>query len=155
MRKPTVEAVAQTIATMTNMAEKKSGDIDVLEAQLRRLGLDLSGPSDTGSREGSPFRTPGRKVIARIPMTPGSRGSRDDGNRSVYHTPDSAKAGPNFRSSMNGSARKSLLRMGGELTLAEDTERWKTKAQRRKEIVENLKRAVRERKIKVRGVDDL
>lgn len=34
---PTVEAVMRTITKLTNMAEKKSGDIDVLEGQLRKL----------------------------------------------------------------------------------------------------------------------
>ncbi|KAI9792994.1 MAG: hypothetical protein M1833_000981 [Piccolia ochrophora] len=34
---PTVEAVMSTIMKMTSMAEKKSGDVDVLENQMRRL----------------------------------------------------------------------------------------------------------------------
>jgi nucleoporin NUP159 len=46
---PTVEAVERTIRKMTEMAEKKSGDIDVLEVQMRRLGMNTSG-------QGSPTR---------------------------------------------------------------------------------------------------
>lgn len=34
---PTVEAVTNTILKMTSMIEQKSGDVDVLEAQIRRL----------------------------------------------------------------------------------------------------------------------
>ena len=49
---PTVDAVMRTIARMTAMAEKRSGDIDVLEAQIRKLNLGGR------SREGSPFATP-------------------------------------------------------------------------------------------------
>ncbi|TID13908.1 hypothetical protein E2P81_ATG06972 [Venturia nashicola] len=48
---PTVEAVERTIRKMTEMAEKKSGDIDVLESQMRRLGLNTAG-------QASPARTP-------------------------------------------------------------------------------------------------
>jgi nucleoporin NUP159 len=36
---PTVEAVENTIRKMTTMIEKRSGDIDVLEMQMRKLGL--------------------------------------------------------------------------------------------------------------------
>ncbi|KAE9984833.1 hypothetical protein EG328_008235 [Venturia inaequalis] len=48
---PTVEAVERTIRKMTEMAEKKSGDIDVLESQMRRLGMNTWG-------QASPARTP-------------------------------------------------------------------------------------------------
>jgi nucleoporin NUP159 len=52
---PTIEAVMRTITKMTSMVEKRSGDIDVLENQMRRMrfsspGLDAS----TRSREGTP-----------------------------------------------------------------------------------------------------
>jgi len=46
---PTVDAVMRTISKMTTMVEKRSGDIDVLETQMRKLGLT------GGSRDGSPF----------------------------------------------------------------------------------------------------
>ena len=47
---PTVEAVESTIRRMTAMAERKSGDIDVLESQMRRLGISLGGrPGSAGS----------------------------------------------------------------------------------------------------------
>jgi nucleoporin NUP159 len=50
-RVPTVEAVENTIKKMTAMAEEKSGDIDVLEQQMRRLGMTA-----TDSRPGSSSR---------------------------------------------------------------------------------------------------
>ncbi|KAH8884532.1 hypothetical protein GQ53DRAFT_661637 [Thozetella sp. PMI_491] len=58
---PTVDAVIRTINKMTSMAEKRSGDIDVLESHMRRIRLTPAalrastqspGPR---SREGSPF----------------------------------------------------------------------------------------------------
>ncbi|KAK4141562.1 uncharacterized protein C8A04DRAFT_13954 [Dichotomopilus funicola] len=63
---PTVEAIIRTINKMTSMAEKRSGDVDVLESQMRRLRLGSVGPGSNGSggtpgprsREGSPFATP-------------------------------------------------------------------------------------------------
>lgn len=44
-RVPTVEAVTNTIMKMTAMIEQKSGDVDVLEAQIKRLPQGLAGLS--------------------------------------------------------------------------------------------------------------
>lgn len=152
-KKPTVEAVTSTIATMMSMAESKSSDIDLLESQLKKLGFDVSG--SPASREGSPFVTPAKKTVGRFPATPGS----NDGIRSMYHTPESTAHGLNFRSSINGSSKVSGLRSvingPADMVGRQETERWKIKAQRRKEIVGNIKKAVGERKVHVRGVDDL
>lgn len=151
-KRPTVEAVSSTIATMMSMAENKSSDIDVLEAQLKKLGVDTSS-SRPASREGSPFTTP-RKNIGRFPATPGSRGSIDG---SAYHTPESASRGVNFRASISGSAKHSRLRsvdVAGPVTVREDTSQWKAKTQRRKHLVGRLKDAIEKRDKKVRGVDD-
>ncbi len=49
---PTVDAIIRTITKMTTMVEKRSGDIDVLETQLRKMRLG------SVSREGSPMMTP-------------------------------------------------------------------------------------------------
>lgn len=55
---PTVDAVIRTIGKMTAMVEKRSGDIDVLENQMRKVSLNPT------SREGSPMVTPqGRRSI--------------------------------------------------------------------------------------------
>ncbi|KAK3954902.1 hypothetical protein QBC32DRAFT_382339 [Pseudoneurospora amorphoporcata] len=57
---PTVEAVMRTIQKMTTMAEKRSGDVDLLEAQIQRLKLSSQSreASVSGSREGTPTPTP-------------------------------------------------------------------------------------------------
>jgi nucleoporin NUP159 len=56
---PTIEAVVRTITKMTSMVEKRSGDIDVLENQMRRLRFATGSPAptlgaSTRSREGTP-----------------------------------------------------------------------------------------------------
>lgn len=56
---PTIDAIVRTITKMTSMVEKRSGDIDVLENQMRKLRVGSMGPSR--SREGSPFATPNAK----------------------------------------------------------------------------------------------
>ncbi|KAL2199340.1 hypothetical protein P885DRAFT_75759 [Corynascus similis CBS 632.67] len=83
---PTVEAIIRTINRMTSMAEKRSGDIDVLESQMRRLRLGSVGPGNNNggtpgprSREGSPFATPQqqrRSLLLSSPGKDGGAGSR-------------------------------------------------------------------------------
>jgi nucleoporin NUP159 len=149
---PTMGAVTSTIDTLMGMAESKSSEVDVLEAQLRKLGIDTSSSRPT-SREGSPFATP-RKNLGRFPATPGSRGSIDG---SAYHTPESASRGVNFRGSINGSAKHSRLRsvdVAGPITSREDTNQWKVKSQRRKHLIASLKGAIEKKEKKVREVDE-
>lgn len=147
-KKPTVEAVTSTIATMMNMAESKSSDIDVLEAQMKKLGVNIRGP---GSGDKSPISTPVKKAGAgfRVPGNPGS-----DGGPSAYQTPESASR---FRSSINGSAKHSRLRSVNlqlDLLSIQDGDGWKSRTRRRREIVGNLKRAIGERPVRVRTMDD-
>ncbi|KAF2758164.1 hypothetical protein EJ05DRAFT_500682 [Pseudovirgaria hyperparasitica] len=47
---PTVEAVTNTIAKMTAMIEKKSGDVDVLETQMRKLRMTAPESLSASSR---------------------------------------------------------------------------------------------------------
>ncbi len=152
-RRPTVEAVTSTITTMMNMVENKSGDIDVLEVQMKKLGFDTS--ATPTSREGSPFTTP-RKGLGKLPATPGSRGTMDDPSSS-YHTPDSAARG-NFRSSVNGSAKASRLRVMeavGDVGSKREVAQWKAKMQRKQHMMGSLKKAIGEKETKVRSVDGL
>ncbi|KXX80510.1 hypothetical protein MMYC01_202616 [Madurella mycetomatis] len=76
---PTVEAVMRTISKMTGMVEKRSGDIDVLENQMRRLRLGSVGPNGTPAheREGSPF-----------PMSPNTPQKGASNRRSLLMTPE-------------------------------------------------------------------
>lgn len=146
MKKPTVAAVTSTIETMMNMAESKSSDIDVLEAQMRKLGLDVSGAR--GSREGTPFTTPLKQSTGRLPITPGSFGSPSG------HTPESGQL---LRSSVQRSIKPNFsrsIRGGVDMLTREDCERWKEKARRRKEVLRNLKEVLAERKVVVREWTD-
>ncbi|QKX58818.1 uncharacterized protein TRUGW13939_05945 [Talaromyces rugulosus] len=146
-KRPTVEAVTSTISTMMGMAESKSGDIDVLEAQMKKLGLNLQKPS---SHEDSPISTPAKKISFRVPETPDS-----DGPRSSYHTPDSSSR---FRSSVSGSARHSRLRsvtLEPDLSTEAGREQRKARTRRRKEVLGYLKNVVGEKPIKVRTMDDV
>lgn len=145
-KKPTVEAVTSTITTMMNMAESKSSDIDVLEAQMKKLGIELRAST---SREGTPVSTPIKKAGFRVPVSPES-----EGGRSPYGTPLSASR---LQASMNGSTRHSRLRSVNfqlDPVLGQDSNEWKARTQRRKEVSDNLKKAIGERKVKVRTMDD-
>ncbi|KAF3360491.1 hypothetical protein VDGD_04257 [Verticillium dahliae] len=77
---PTVEAVLRTINKMTSMVEKRSGDIDVLENQMRKFRF-----ASANSREGSPLTTPQKN------------------NRSVMFSPD------HLRSESPRNPRNSLM----------------------------------------------
>ena len=140
---PTVEAVTKTIMKMTSMAEKKSGDVDVLENQMRKLGF-ASANSANSSREASPFVTPptssrmkNRSLALRTP------GSSVNGG---FHTPQSV-----FRDSVgsNGTPRK---RISG--VTAEDVKRFGTRARRRKEVTGFLKQALVKDGMRVRTLDN-
>ncbi|KAL1956524.1 hypothetical protein VTO42DRAFT_7087 [Malbranchea cinnamomea] len=152
--RPTVEAVTSTINTMTNMAEKKSGDIDVLEAQMRKLGIDVSSsvmsPSPRRHADvSSPFQTPQGKQLSRVPLTPGSRDTVDAAVRTAYHTPESVGR---FRSSLLGRSP-----MNGTPSWAvpsqEETSRWRAKARRRKELADHVRNALESRQVKVRELE--
>lgn len=74
---PTVEAVMRTITKMTSMVEKRSGDVDVLEHQLRRMGLD------SPRREGSPMTPRRERTVMFSPETTPSRSFRHSLTSSV------------------------------------------------------------------------
>lgn len=115
-KKPSVEAVLNTVTKMTAMAERKSADVDVLEAQMRKLNMS--------SRETERPSTPERRISRRTPTTPGS------GVSSVYLTPESKGA----RSVRSTPSRNQQL-----VVSVEDREKWQAKARRRKNIATTLK----------------
>ncbi|RMD43979.1 hypothetical protein DV735_g1149, partial [Chaetothyriales sp. CBS 134920] len=133
-KKPTVEAVMNTISKMTHMAETKSADIDLLEAQLRKLkvGSKSGLRSGTASLSGTP-RTHARSLVA---ITPGS------GRSSVYHTPDS-KLGSGVRST---ASRRHDPHVTGLVIAEEDKVMWQTKARRGKEAAAVLRAVLAERR---------
>lgn len=113
---PTVDAVIRTIHKLTTMAEKRSGDVDVLEQQMRRLrmGTPGAGTPRPGSREGSPF----------VPGTPGKTPLR----KSVLMSPG------NFRDSFSSSvgARGASPRKKMSMYTEEERKAVLTKQQKRK-----------------------
>lgn len=89
---PTVDAVMRTITKMTSAAEKRSGDLDVLESQMRKLRFtNTVGPP---SREGSPFMTPPSNKRQSLLMS-----------SSTQFTPSPRKSLMSSVGSLNGSAR--------------------------------------------------
>lgn len=133
---PTVEAVTTTILKMTAMIETKSADLDVLEAQVRRLrgaslesGMAALALGEAESREASPFVTPGS----------GRRGTYG-----LFYTPESS-----FRGS---PARLGAVVNGGRLPRVvgvEEIERVNAMAAKRKAVFGRLREAVAKRGVRV------
>lgn len=125
---PTVDAILRTITKMTSAAEKRSGDLDVLEAQMRKLRLGSVGPS--ASREGSPaaFMTPPQNKRQSLILSGSS-------NHNSFS--------PSPRRSLNGSA--SVGRSGSSPRkkisgfTVEDKEGIRNKMQRRQAVLDRLK----------------
>jgi nucleoporin NUP159 len=130
---PTVEAVLKTISKMTSMVEKRSGDVDVLENQMRKLRMS------TVSREGSP-------------MTP-KRG----GSVARHFTPEPSTPGARFRSPFAGSVSShkgtpTRKKMSG--FSVEEKKELMEKRKRRLEVVGRLKDRVVQEGVKVWTLDD-
>lgn len=137
LKKPTVEAVTNTIKKMTSMVEKKSGDIDVLETQMRNLRFSSVALSQS-SREGSPF-TPLPSTSSKRKLFSRSGGSSLHNGQS--HTPSKSANGP-------GTPRKSVQ----EVT-PEEVQRYREKAQRRQEVNLIMKEAFSKTGPRIRGLD--
>lgn len=129
-KKPTVEAVMNTVSKMTAQAEKKSADVDVLEAQLRKLGV-----TPNKHANGRP-RTPEGQKLQTSTRTPGS------GRSSVFYTPESTS---------RRSRAATPLKAGLEMLSSEDKDRSQAKAQRKKEIASTLKAVLEEKQRKARA----
>jgi nucleoporin NUP159 len=146
---PTVEAVMRTITKMTNMAEKRSGDIDVLEGQMRRLRF--SSTTSPGSRESSPLATPQNRTSLRNPGTSSTYG--------LFYTPDSIKDTPqrfqnSLMSSIGSQSRNSPPRKKLSGYTAEEKAQLKTKLARKKEVTNKLRAALQKAGTNVRLMDD-
>lgn len=160
MGRPTVEAVTSTISTMTQMAEKKGGDVDMLEAQIRKLGINIATAPPSGSS--SPWQTP-QKRAGRIPGTPGSHGSTDGVGGSMYHTPESATRKRSLlQSSMLGATSRALFTnesstsgLGSLAVTSNGSKRWKERAGSRQRVAGHVRDALMNRKAKVREVNDV
>ena len=145
VKKPTVEAVTNTIMKMTRMAEKKSGDIDVLETQIRRLRLsstdtDLAASLSSLKLSQAPLSEKNRKGLAsrslrqsrsRTPETPGGASSRGSTWSNTYGTPGKG--------------------MGG--VTSEEAVRYREKLKQREAVNKMLKEAFLEKGPVVRGLE--
>ncbi|KAI1744295.1 hypothetical protein F4680DRAFT_288961 [Xylaria scruposa] len=147
---PTIEAIVRTITKMTTMVEKRSGDVDVLENQMRKIRLGSVGPS--GSREGSPFTTPNPK------RTLGSSIFSPD--RSIRETT------PMRGSVMRHSLSRSISGIEGDLfrtpprkqlSVFGDAERnaLKDKRQRRAAVLGKLRNSIQDKGPVVIALDDI
>ena len=131
---PTVDAVLRTITKMTSMAEKRSGDIDVLENQLRKVRLN------SASREGSPLMTP-------------------QGRRSIMFSPDNTPS-RSFRHSLSGSvsfgigAKNSPQRKKTSGFSKEEKSTLMEKKARKKAVLDKLKSSVIKRGVSVWAIQD-
>ncbi|KAL2064813.1 hypothetical protein VTL71DRAFT_3953 [Oculimacula yallundae] len=144
---PTVEAVMRTITKMTTMAEKRSGDIDVLEGQMRRLRF-----GSVDSRDGSPFATP-QKNRASI------RNGGASSTFGLFYTPDGTKEASqrlqqSFMSSVGsrGFASPPRKKLSG-YTVQEKTQ-LRAQLAKKQAVTERLKTALKKNGTKVRLMDD-
>jgi nucleoporin NUP159 len=134
----TVEAVIRTISKMTSMAEKRSGDIDVLETQLRKMRLGST------SREGSPMVTP-------------------QARKSIMLSPDSTPS-RNFRQSLTMSTSVMSLNAGAKATpprkklsgfSKDEKSGLMEKRARRQAVLSKLKTSVEKRGVNVWNMEDI
>ncbi|CEJ82618.1 hypothetical protein VHEMI02670 [[Torrubiella] hemipterigena] len=132
---PTVEAVMRTISKMTTMVEKRSGDVDVLETQLRKIRLA------SASRDGSPMATPqARRSIMMSPDSTPARNLRQSLSSSIAFG-STVRATPP-RKKLSGFSKEEK----GDLM---------EKRARRQAVLEKLKGSVEKRGVNVWNLEDI
>lgn len=140
-KKPTVEAVTKTILKMTNMAEKKSGDIDMLEVQLRAVRLS-SVEGGRSSREGSPLAaSAGRKS--------GGLRSSLSGGKTTQNGGVPLQGSP-LRRSLNGDGSPTP---GAGGLAADEISLYREKARRRKEFNALVRQALEKTPPRIRTLE--
>ncbi|KAI0172058.1 hypothetical protein GGR52DRAFT_580759 [Hypoxylon sp. FL1284] len=144
---PTVEAVVRTVTKLTGMIEKRSGDVDVLENQMRKLRVGSFSP---GSREGSPLTTPNSKRMSVSVFSPerSMRESTPQRNSILRHSLSASV------SSISGFAqtppRKKLSGFGES-----EKQTVKEKRERRAAVLGKLKGSLQKKGVGVWAVDDI
>lgn len=128
-KKPTVEAVLDTLYKMTSLIQQRSGDIDVLEAKMRKLRIPIG--ISNGGRESSPFAA----SASLIPSEPADALSKSMGG---------------LRLSVNGNGTPQKQ---GSCITPERASRYRAKAQRRKEMNALVKQVWMSEKPIVRPLD--
>ena len=124
-KKPTVEAVTRTITKMTSMVEKRSGDIDFLEAQMRKLRF--TPVNQDSSREGSPLAD--GSSTTKMPLVKAMQSPVS----SLIESPKN-----NLRRS-TGDGGTPRRRMSG--ITPEEVSRYRTKVRRRREVNQIMREA--------------
>ena len=147
--RPTVEAVMRTITKMTSMAEKRSGDIDVLEGHMRRLRVSTA--ASPRSREGSPFATPQtNRASLRNPGTSSTYG--------LFYTPESNRDTSRFHNSLMSSTSSRTESSPPRKKLsgytAEEKAQIREKFARKKDVTNRLKEALKKSGTNVKLMDD-
>lgn len=132
---PTVEAVMRTITKMTSMVEKRSGDIDVLENQMRKARLG------SVSREGSPMTPQARRSVMFSPESTPSRNFRHSLGNSVMSLRASVSATPP-RKKLSGFSKEEK----GDLM---------EKRARRQAVLDKLKSSVEKKGVNVWNMEDI
>ena len=144
LKKPTVEAVTNTIKKMTNIVEKKSGDIDLLEAQMRHLRFSSAAAlsQQSNSREASPF-TPLPSTLPKRKLFPRSGGS------ALFH--QNGQSQHTLSKSVNGHGR--TPRKSVQDITPEEVQRYRESAQRREEVNMIIREAFSKTGPRIRGLD--
>ena len=133
LKKPTVEAVTNTIMKMTSIVEKKCLDIDVLENQMRNLRF--SSVASQNSREGSPFTPTSAK-----------------GHRVSRLGASALQNGHSYSPELSRSTRASPRKTIEDFT-PEEVQICREKAQRRQEVNDIIKEAFSKHGPRIRTLD--
>ncbi|EON67004.1 hypothetical protein W97_06120 [Coniosporium apollinis CBS 100218] len=170
---PTVEAVTNTIAKMTDMIQRKSADLDVLEIQMRKLGLAPSGSLGSsvlgrslvsnGTLDGrrsrdAAFSTPPTSSRARLAAdvesaaaTPTPAAKAGTGRTyGLFYTPDTSPTREEFGASPGdgvGGGKGAVQGVKG--VSAEEVQAYAAKIAARRKLVECVRKEIRARGTRV------
>ena len=147
---PTTEAVMRTIMKMTAMAEKRSGDVDVIENQMRKLRFSSVTSNGRNSPEVSPFASPAKTT---------KRHNTAFAKSARPFTPDGTQRGSralhmSLSSSTRSQNQPTPPRRKLEGFTEEDKSTIKCSFSRKREVTDRLKGALERSKTRVRSMED-
>ena len=156
LKKPTVEAVTNTIKKMTGIIEKKSGDIDLLETQMRHLRFPSSAAatlSQSSSREASPFTPlPSTTTTPKRRLFPAGGPGSSTNMLLLQNRQSHTTTTPSRSSAANGSATMTPRKSIQNIT-SEEVRRFGEKAQRRSQVNAVMKEAFSKEGPRIRSLD--
>ncbi|EAQ93182.1 hypothetical protein CHGG_01417 [Chaetomium globosum CBS 148.51] len=124
-------------------AEKRSGDVDVLESQMRRLRMGSVGPTTPGgprSREGSPFATPQQQHQRRSLML--SSPEKDGGSRMLRESMASSIASYGGRGGTPSSSSLASPRKKTSMYSQEEKAELREREARRRGVLQLLRKSL-------------